>query len=217
MAVWLLSPENFLYGSILIILFVVMLCECVGLLCKTDLFGLFDQHQFGLLSSKHPPPEHLTSYWYSVSGSGWLLLFLFLFSLQGLVYQFGFRRYAEVMVSEFWIFAVSGALSIVIVSALFFRLQFVMRKALASQANSISTSTDQHELSGAVAQIIAPAESNSAMAEAIVLDHDNHENRVIVKPLESSETFNAGDKVILIHQGMSCWLASRRKDTLKLN
>ena len=44
MAVWLLSPENFLYGSILIILFVVMLFECVGLLCKTDLFGLFDQN-----------------------------------------------------------------------------------------------------------------------------------------------------------------------------
>lgn len=217
MAVWLLSPENFLYGSILIILFVVMLFECVGLLCKTDLFGLFDQHQFGLLSSKHPPPEHLTSYWYSVSGSGWLLLFLFLFSLQGLVYQFGLRRYADVMVSEFWIFAVSGALSIVIVSALFFRLQFVMRKAQATQTNSTLTSTDQHELSGAVAQIITAAEANNTMADAIVLDHQKHEKRVKVKPLESSETFNAGDKVILIHQGMSCWLASRRKDTPKLN
>lgn len=211
MTVWLLSQDNFIYGSILIILLVVLLIECLGLLCKADVFGLFDHHQYGVLSSKHIPPDHLTSYWYSVSGSGWLLLFLFLFSLQGLAIQYCFKQYADVMVSEFWIFTVSGTLSITMVATVFLRFQFLMRRALIASPPENQEEATQHELTGAVAKVVTPPKENAIVADAIVLDHQNKLHQLKVKPLESSEQFAAGDKVILIHKGMSCWLASRSK------
>lgn len=209
MTVWLLSQENFIYGSVLLILLVILFIECVGFLCKADVFGLFDQSQFGILSLKRLSPEHLSSYWYSVTGSGWLLLFLFLFSFQGLAMQYGLRQFSDIIVSEFWIFSVSSSVSVAIVTGIFLRFQWLLRRALQASFSDPAANNTQYALSGSIASIISTASNSGIGAKAVVVDNNNHEHLLHVKPLESLEQFKAGDRVVLIHKATDCWLASR--------
>ncbi|MBU3023293.1 OB-fold-containig protein [Aestuariibacter sp. A3R04] len=206
MSVFLLNDANFLFTSALCIVVLLFLLEAAGLLFGTSFLGIFDD-----LPEVDTDPEVLTGLsaltnWLALNKLPvmvWFILFLTIFGITGIGFNMAYTSY----VSDGFIPPVLGVpLAMIAALPLTGRLGGLLARLL---PKNDSSALKADEFAGSVAVITIGIARSGSPAEAKFTDHHAQPHYVLVEPFEPHDTFNTGDKVILVKKTQHSWLATR--------
>tara|TARA_Y100000296_G_scaffold64612_1_gene75897 strand:+ start:2381 stop:2983 length:603 start_codon:yes stop_codon:yes gene_type:complete len=198
MADILLSPTNFWFSVALIAVFFVFILELISVFFGVSMLGLNDDigdiDSNGFLSSAFANFLNLNKVPFLI----WLVIFLTLFGLAGLI----INGLTPVQLPQLLSITLAITIGILIT-----RKCAVFIAALLPSSETSAINND--DFIGAVAEITIGRASRGNPAEAKFTDSFSQPHFVLVEPFEKEELFAQGERVILVQKSEYSWLATR--------
>lgn len=208
MIAFLLADANFWFSFAIGIVLVLCIIEAAGLLFGISLLGVFDDITTMEMSADlDASPDTLTSLgnWLCLDKLPlmiWLVLLLTSFAITGYCINY-FYAVTTSFYAPLWLsFVVSLIVSLVITSRVGGAIANLLPKNESSAVNI-------DDFVGATGHITYGTARSGSPAEAKLIDQYQQPHYVMVEPMEKEDTFQQGDKIILVQKQPSSWLATR--------
>lgn len=202
MSVFLFTQAYFIYSVPIIVGLMLCTIESLFLLRGKSFFGLLDVPQYSgqpALTPRHVVPHTLRLY--EVTIVFWFMVFFITFGTSGMLLQRLYFAYWQAYAPQAILFPVT-----LIVAA---TVTAVVIHHLAPHLRSYNSLRASDEFAGRIATIVGYSEFLGDKVGATVFDHNHQLQTITVQPMEASERWLSGDKVVLVKHTSEGWLATR--------
>ena len=208
MTEFLFNSANFWFSIAIGVVIILFILELVGLFFGMSLIGMtsdIGNLDIDAEADIGGDTIFIIASWFSLERlplTIWIIMFLSLFGLSGYLMNF-----LSATISG-WALPSWATVTIAIISGLVLtgRLGNTVGRLLPRDESAALTSD---EFIGAAAEITIGEATPGNPAEAKFIDRFSQAHYMMVEPLDSTEVFRQGDRVILVKRGPRGWLAMR--------